>query len=182
MSSERMAKIDRLKPGKSKLASIGAELALIQAVKDNISGAEIPLRCGYMPGGKPYLLEYPDFFYNISHSGDYAVCAAADSPIGVDIQKLRKPDMRIAERRFTEDEYNYICKDEDRNFFRIWTRKESILKADGAGITIPLNSFSVMEDTVILNNREYRFTEAEPPEEGYALCICQEINYSMKSE
>ena len=182
MSKARMDKINKYKQEKSRLASIGAEIALIKAVRDNIPDAEIPVSWEYLRNGKPRLLKYPKFFYNISHSGDYAICAVSDSEVGVDIQKIRKPDMRIAKRYFTEDEYHYICKDEKRNFFKIWTRKESILKASGFGITIPLNSVSVIEDTAVLDGKKYSLTEIAPPEIGYVLCICEEITDSTKSE
>lgn len=39
----------------------------------------------YTGHGKPYLLNYPDVHFNISHSGEYVACAVADSPVGVDI-------------------------------------------------------------------------------------------------
>ena len=75
-------------------------------MRDNIPNVEIPVSWEYLQNGKPRLLKYLNFFYNISHSGDYAICAVSDSEVGVDIQKIRKPDMRIAKRYFTEDEYN----------------------------------------------------------------------------
>lgn len=88
MSKARMDKINKYKQEKSKLASIGAEIALIKAVRDNIPDAEIPVSWEYLQNGKPRLLKYPNFFYNISHSGDYAICAVSDSEVGVDIQKI----------------------------------------------------------------------------------------------
>ena len=43
------------------------------------------------PEGKPYFQDYPDFHYNISHSGKYVVCGIIcggqnPQPIGVAIQ------------------------------------------------------------------------------------------------
>ena len=39
--------------------------------------------------GKPFFPAYPDFHYNISHSGDYAALAFAGQPVGIDIQKIQ---------------------------------------------------------------------------------------------
>ena len=38
--------------------------------------------------GKPYLSEHPDFYFNISHSGEYVLCAIDNNPIGVDIEEV----------------------------------------------------------------------------------------------
>ena len=38
--------------------------------------------------GKPYFPAYPDFHYNISHSGGLVVCGFADHPLGIDIQAV----------------------------------------------------------------------------------------------
>ena len=41
----------------------------------------------YGPHGKP---ELPDFYFNLSHSHDYVVCAVSDKPVGCDIEKIGK--------------------------------------------------------------------------------------------
>ena len=40
--------------------------------------------------GKPYFDSKPDIHFSISHSGDYAMCAFSDNPIGADIQKIQE--------------------------------------------------------------------------------------------
>ena len=37
--------------------------------------------------GKPYLPGHPQICFNISHSGEYAACAFASIPIGMDLQR-----------------------------------------------------------------------------------------------
>ena len=182
LSGARKAKLDRLKQEKSRRACIGAELALIQAVRENIKDVKIPIEWTVNENGKPYLPNHPDFHYNISHSGDYAVCAVGESETGVDIQEYRKPDMRLAKRRYTEAEYEYTKENPQPNFFRIWSRKESVLKAAGIGITIALNSFSVLSDELTLLGKRYRITDVAAPEDGYALSVCEEIRGSEKRE
>ena len=44
----------------------------------------------YTEHGKPYLSDYSDVHFNISHSGEYVVCSVSDKPVGVDIQKISK--------------------------------------------------------------------------------------------
>jgi 4'-phosphopantetheinyl transferase len=40
--------------------------------------------------GKPYLKEYPNFNFNISHSGEYVLCAVDDKSIGIDVEEEGK--------------------------------------------------------------------------------------------
>ena len=106
--------------------------------------------------GKPY---FPgtDIHFNISHSGDYKVLAIAETPVGVDIEKVRKADLRVA-KRFCENEYNYITqKDSEHRFFEIWTKKEAYLKYKGTGLSGGLDSFDVFSLPEDLNS--FRFKE-----------------------
>ena len=79
--------------------------------------------------------------FSLSHSGNRCACAVYDRAIGVDIQKRAAADVRILERRFTPREREYVLNSADRGaaFTRVWTMKESYVKALGAGI--PLGSF-----------------------------------------
>ena len=52
--------------------------------------------------GKPYLPGHPQICFNISHSGEYAACAFASIPIGMDLQQHRRAAWeRMAERYFS---------------------------------------------------------------------------------
>lgn len=43
-------------------------------------------------------------YISLSHSGDYAVCAISDSPVGVDIQKIQRIRQNMLRHFFTEEE------------------------------------------------------------------------------
>jgi 4'-phosphopantetheinyl transferase len=88
--------------------------------------------------------------FNISDSGDYALCGIWDgNNIGVDIeQNIPIADLSlIASCHFSPGEQSdlYSLPERDRMhaFYSCWTRKEAIIKADGRGLSIPLNSFDV---------------------------------------
>ncbi len=84
--------------------------------------------------GKPYLKELPYFHFNISHSKGALAIAFSNSPVGVDTERLRKPDLRVAERFFTEKENEYIKQCPERFFFEIWTKKEAYIKKNGLSL------------------------------------------------
>lgn len=96
--------------------------------------------------GKPFLREFPDFHFNISHTKTALAVAFGDSPLGVDIEKLRDISLKPA-RRFCENEQKYIKNEKD--FFYIWTRKEAYIKRSGEGLSRPLNSFNCLEKSEI---------------------------------
>jgi len=110
----------------------------------------------YTKHGKPYLppVQNPtDLRFNLSHSGELALFAfTIGRDLGIDIEQIR-PDRStrdIAERFFAPREVDalFALPDEQHTdaFFRCWTRKEAYIKAKGAGMAIPLDSFAVSLD------------------------------------
>ncbi len=103
----------------------------------------------YNSYGKPYIKEYPEKNFNISHSGCWVVGAVSDMPIGIDIECIKEMDSfkDIARRFFSSDEYEFLLKQPMEKslqiFYEIWTKKESLIKAVGKGLSIPLDSFAV---------------------------------------
>jgi 4'-phosphopantetheinyl transferase len=102
--------------------------------------------------GKPYVANVADApHFNLSHSLDVALVAIASVPVGVDIEQLRwLPHLaQMAEMALTEDEQAALQRlDEDERtkaFCRIWTRKEAVMKADGAGFRMT-KAFSLGAD------------------------------------
>lgn len=91
----------------------------------------------YGPYGKPFLQSYPNVHFNISHSGQYVVCAVYDSPIGIDIQTITPYRADIAKRVCTSSEVVQInnCDDPHTEFTKIWTQKEAYLKMLGYGLS-----------------------------------------------
>jgi 4'-phosphopantetheinyl transferase len=112
----------------------------------------------YGPYGKPGLAALPAsaaplaqrLAFNLAHSHNLAVYAMALAPrIGVDVEQVRQVHERdqIAERFFSPSERSALAAlpaaQREEAFFLCWTRKEAYLKALGAGITYPLDRFSV---------------------------------------
>jgi 4'-phosphopantetheinyl transferase len=92
--------------------------------------------------GKPHLGHFPRIQFNLSHSGDIALIAVADSGcrVGVDVEQVgRHISEGVAERFFSAGELSRLqtASGEERvkAFFRCWTRKEAYLKALGCGIS-----------------------------------------------
>lgn len=87
--------------------------------------------------GKPFAQNCAAHF-NLSHSGPFVACAVGDAPLGVDIEELATPDLRVAKRLCTPEEMVYLDlqkPDATLRFYRLWTAKEAYFKAIGTGIT-----------------------------------------------
>lgn len=87
--------------------------------------------------GKPYLRDYPNVYFNISHSGQFVACAVSDRPIGVDIQEIVPYHRNVAKCVFNLEELSQIESSPDRSaeFTKLWTQKEAYLKMLGIGFS-----------------------------------------------
>jgi len=127
---------------------------ILQAVAKAFKGEKGIL--GYGDHGKPYFENFPDFHFNISHSGKYVAVAFSKKEIGVDIEAVRDVNLKIAGRFFTEQEKEFAKN--AQAFFCVWTRKEAYVKKTGCGISIPLNSFESLENEKIKTYETRDFT------------------------
>lgn len=103
----------------------------------------------YNEFGKPSL-KRKDIFYNISHSGKYVTCAISNKIVGIDIQKhIEKFEEIISFFSISEKEYLASIPFQKlliKEFFKIWTVKESYVKFLGRGLYKELDSFSLFLD------------------------------------
>ena len=60
--------------------------------------------CG--ANGKPYFKDHADLHFNLSHSGNFAVCIVAGMPCGIDIEGNRPFKSSVAKRFFSKTEYH----------------------------------------------------------------------------
>jgi|SRR5471030_3194355 len=97
--------------------------------------------------GKPILNNNIKLYFNISHSGKWVICAIDTKTIGVDVEKIQNLDITIAKQICTKNELNILYNvKEDKQleiFFKLWTLKESYVKAIGEGLNKSLDSFDV---------------------------------------
>lgn len=89
--------------------------------------------------------------FNLSHTGDLGLLAVTDiAPVGVDVETLAPVEPGLADVCFSALEQRawaaWRSDDREAAFYRIWTRKEAILKALGDGLWQPLDAFDVSLD------------------------------------
>lgn len=127
--------------------------------------------------GKPSLIGVKDIHFNISHAGNWVVCAFHEDPVGIDVEQIKDIEMNIANRFFSQGEIQdlHLLNSEEQKtyFFQLWTMKEAYIKAEGKGLSIPLDSFCIRRKmdgfTVEPDNNWYM--HAYDLDEGYCMAV-----------
>ena len=112
--------------------------------------------------GKPYI---EGVSFNLSHAGIYVAAAIGRESVGIDVEGGRAVSERIAARCHPQEIRWYESGNQDK-FYRLWTAKESVMKRDGRGIAMGLDSFSVFSEE--LKDEIYSL----PLDEDYWLSLC----------
>ena len=194
LSPYRQQKIAILKHVKDKNRSLGAGIALDHAL-ETYGLKEKSVEYEFGEWGKPTLKYQPGIHFSLSHSGDYAICSIGDKPMGNDIELIKEDRLKVADRFFAKEELDWMYAAQDEaevteRMFRIWTMKESFLKATGKGISLPLNEFAVLVDEEqsrirVKHNFNAKFYHMKEYSEiaGYRVAICceesRDVAYSM---
>jgi 4'-phosphopantetheinyl transferase len=113
--------------------------------------------------GKPRIdrdIGRPEVQFNLSHTrGLVAVAVALHGAIGVDVEKIdgAKADFALAEAHFAPAEVEMLRRTPEADramcFFRLWTLKEAYIKATGAGLAAPLDSFAFTFEPIRIDFR-----------------------------
>jgi 4'-phosphopantetheinyl transferase len=125
--------------------------------------------------GKPFIPG--TFSFSISYSGNFAVCAVSTvNQLGVDIEMIKDINFLEFSKYFNTAEWSKIIHSADpqRSFFHYWTRKESVLKADGRGLSVDLRDVMVDETTGRINDSSTQYYLSSLPNLGdnVAVTLC----------
>lgn len=127
--------------------------------------------------------------FNLSHSGRYVLCSIGEGKmeLGCDIEALKPPRMKIANRYFCKEEKAAMerAKSLDEGFCRIWVLKESFMKAVRLGLALDMREFEVdfdAQDKPFLKKKpekfpgEYFYREYESQSVKAKIAVCSSKN------
>ena len=86
-----------------------------------------------LENGKPQLVG-SNLFFSLSHSGEGVVAAVSETPIGIDIEKIKPIDEKLIDYVCNEKEKEYVLSEKanvDYRFLTVWTAKEAFYKKNG---------------------------------------------------
>lgn len=183
LDRRRFEKVTAMKHEKERLRSIYAGLLLRHAFLAEGFSTEKWQRIEVVQSsrGKPYLSNCGDFFYSLSHSGEWALCAVDNQEIGADIQEVGTPKMAVAKRFYAEEEYQRLlgyASDRDRQtaeLYRIWAAKESCAKLTGKGIGAGISRYvtdSAYTHIKDIEENTLFFIKLYEDIPDYMICVC----------
>lgn len=141
-------------------ASLLGKLLLREALQNEGYCADILNTIKYTKYKKPYIETGIDF--NISHSGELVVCAISnEGKIGIDIEKIVPIEVKSFSKIFSAQQWQEISENGGclERFYYYWTLKESIVKADGRGLSILLRNMQLQENIVLFEDKRWITTE-----------------------
>jgi 4'-phosphopantetheinyl transferase len=115
------------------------------------------------------------FDFNISHAGNYVACSFIDSgAIGLDIEQKRQVDFKDFQRTMNPQQWEYIYQSANpvETFFQFWCRKESVIKADGRGLSIPLKEIIFDSDLIKYPGHSWYFKSFQLGEDHLGCLAC----------
>jgi 4'-phosphopantetheinyl transferase len=102
--------------------------------------------------GKPALVDAGDLEFNLSHSeAELVVAASRGAPVGVDVERTTRPaPHEVNGTVFCTEECRQLDAlagpARDALFYRLWTRKEALLKGRGDGFVTDPRTLNVLDD------------------------------------
>jgi len=157
LSPAELTSCARFAQDRSRLLYLSAH-ALLRRVLSHYA-ALVPTQWQFSVGpyGKPALagpLEDQLLQFNISHTNGMVACAISrDCEVGVDVESVeRVVELTGLARRFfsaaeADELASFPAAGRQQRFYQYWTLKEAYIKAQGAGMSIPLESFTMLLST-----------------------------------
>ena len=128
LTPERRKTAEGYQDQAARLRAIGAGLLLRKVL-----GVERDSDLGQNKYGKPFLAAGGPQF-SLSNAGHYAALAVAETPVGMDIELIKDEYPAVLRRYFLPDELEWLDREpSEERFYTLWTRLESVLKAEGMG-------------------------------------------------
>ena len=150
ITEDRKNKIMQLKKKEDRCRSLAAGLLLEYALREYgislLPGKMQQMYLRFGEKGKPVLNGKTGIHFNLSHSGRYVAGVFSDEEVGIDVEQIRKGQMKVAERFFLSGGISGITKGKNEKsrllFYRVMDKKRKLYqsgwKRDGIGSCIVL--------------------------------------------
>lgn len=153
VSEERRNKILKYKSDIDKKLSLYAALLTKMKISNWTEINVNQLSFGRNHMGKPVLLSAPRIHFNFSHTRYFVLLGISNSiEIGVDVEKIKKAPLEIADAVFHSKEKEYIFSTskgkQNLRFYKIWTQKEAFTKQSGTGLACNLTELNMLDPLI----------------------------------
>ncbi len=147
---------------------------LLRFLISKVSGMnpkDIAIQAGI--SGKPYIACTPHIEFNISHTRNAVAIALSDSPVGIDVERIRDIDLKLVEDIFTAKEISWLNAEKDGQycrFYKLWTKKEAMAKYYGIGLPDNLKTVDVTDCKPTLSTLSFG---------DYIVTVCSDTEFGL---
>ncbi len=144
LSEQRIQKIREYAVPSDKINAAAVYLLLRYGLKTEYQMTEKPV-FDFISRGKPCLSPAESgIYFNLSHCGNAAVCIISDENTAIDVMELRKVRSSVIRRTCSMEERQQLSmsNEPERDFIKLWTRKECYAKLDGRGLLLDFSGIS----------------------------------------
>lgn len=199
LAADEIKRARRFKFERDQQAFVIARGTLRMILSNYLSLSPEQIQFKYSSHGKPSLDHDPLLLhFNLSHTHEIAIYAIAlQENIGIDIEYCREIEViSLAKRFFCDSEYQWLnslnSEEQYAAFFRLWTCKESYLKATGEGLTglkdieivtpldTPLKILKVSQDSELA--KHWILKKIETPKNYVATLAIKGSNYQFHDQ
>lgn len=173
LTNERRQRVSGYRSINEKIRSVLAERLIRFAVSKYTNSQLENFEITFNPFGKPLIKNVNNVHFNISHAGNWIVCAVNHIPVGIDVEKNQLINFEMAQQFCTEEELQTITglsskKKQQLLMLQIWSLKESIVKTTGKGLSMDLKKLSVvhtsnlnemLEETIVVDDCRWRLQQ-----------------------
>jgi 4'-phosphopantetheinyl transferase len=148
LSKEEMEKFGRIFREEDKLHFLAGKVGAKILCANYLNSSPEKVVFSKTENQKPFIPERADFHFNTAHSGEWVVFIFSETPCGIDIEKI-EPEfdyLEVMETIFNSAEIKHITSSSEprSEFYKLWTKKESLLKAVGTGIVENLPALNIL--------------------------------------
>lgn len=173
-----------LRPEADQRRSSAGRWLLGQLLSQHCPELTFPPRLIYGEQDKPMLADRPALYFNLSHSGQWAVCALCEAPLGIDIQTEERPIRPALMRKFAPSEQEWLRTlsgdAQQQALFDLWSLKEALCKCTGEGLRLPLNASAFTLDPLTIDRAGYQVLLLPFPHAGVHLGLCVETEQAVE--
>jgi 4'-phosphopantetheinyl transferase len=152
LDDDERARAGRFRFERDRIRFVARRLLLRQVLSGYLGLAPAMVCYRTSPMGRPELQPAAGVTFSVSHSDGLAIVAVARGRlVGVDVERVRPiaDGLDLARGFFAPREYEHLRTTTEagrsRAFLELWTRKESYVKAIGAGMSMPFDEFDVLD-------------------------------------
>lgn len=165
LSAQRRERVLAIRNEEQRRQSVAAYLLLCHALATLGDSFSAPPVFAYNEHGKPFLKDHPDVHFSMSHCHGAVAVAIASSATGIDIERIGRYNESLVRHTMNDTEQQAVFSSSapQREFIRLWTKKEAVLKMTGEGLS------GGLKDAIALHPG-IQYTQKETDEYICAVC------------